>query len=248
MKAIKPDRPPLFTQALLPPMLITLLMWIVYKADTLYNLDLYIYGIFPQKLFGLRGILFTPLIHDTESYFHILENSLALIFFGTMVFYFYPRIAWKVLAWCWLLGGLLVWSMAKPVFHVGMSGVIYGLAFFMITGSIIRKNRQLTGLNFLIIFLYGSIFWGLFPLMPQVSWESHLAGALTGIGLGYFYRGLAPQHVFVSPPIQDDPGDDAPDAWWKTGVIRDPDEPESQIHYHYRAKSPGESGKDPGKD
>lgn len=236
---------PTLSEAMLPPTLLSLLMWVVYKLDVLYRLDLFLYGVHPRDLKGLTGILFTPIIHDTQNYYHVLENTLALIFFGTMLFYFYRQIAWRVIAFCWVLNGVLVWFMATPVFHVGMSGVIYGLAFFMITGSILRKNRQLTGLNFLIIFLYGSIFWGLFPLVPQMSWESHLAGALIGVTLGFFYRGVVPHHVHQAPPIVDDPLDDAPDAWWKTGVIQEDNGPDIQIHYEYK---PGDGGQPPAKD
>ncbi|HYG52617.1 MAG TPA: rhomboid family intramembrane serine protease, partial [Flavobacteriales bacterium] len=107
----------------------------------------------------------------------------------------------------------------------------YSLAFFLLTGSIIRKNRQLTGVLFLIIFLYGSIFWGLLPLVPGVSWESHVYGALTGVVLGIVYRKTMPDQVLVVPPIVDDPADDDPNAWWKTGVIEERKEPTIQYHY-----------------
>ena len=123
--------------------------------------------------------------------------------------------------------------MAKPVYHVGMSGVIYGLAFFLITGSIIRKNKQLTGVLFLIIFLYGSIFWGLFPLLPGISWESHLMGAITGIILGLIYKKVEAVNVVAVPPIVDDPKDDDPEAWWKTGIIEEKTET-PPIIYDYK--------------
>lgn len=223
------------SNALLVPLILSLAMWIVYKLDGAYDLDLFVYGLYPRSPLGLRGVLTSPLLHDTRSYFHVFENTVALLFFGTLLYYFYRQIATKVLVVSWLMTGLLVWSIAKPVFHIGMSGVIYALAFFLITSSIIRKNRQLTGLNFLIIFLYGSIFWGLFPLMPRVSWESHLFGAISGVALGLYYRKFVPHHIEVKPPIQDDPNDDAEDAWWKTGVINEnKPQQETTIHYEYK--------------
>lgn len=241
----KTYQPNSLTQALLPPMLLSLLMWIIYKLDVLYSLDLFVYGLFPRKVEGLGGILFSPLIHDTQSFYHVFENTIALIFFGTMLFYFYRKIALRIVLFTWLGEGLLVWLMGRETYHVGMSGVIYGLAFFMITSSIIRKNRQLTGLNFLIIFLYGSIFWGLFPLMPKVSWESHLAGALVGVALGILYRHNRADHVEYRPPIEDDPLDDEPDAWWKTGIIQDKFNSEQiQVHYEYRPKEKDPDEKD----
>ena len=49
--------------------------------------------------------------------------------------------------------------------------------------------------SLIIIFLYGSIVWGFFPqLFPDkhISWEGHLAGAITGIILAFFYRSEGP--------------------------------------------------------
>ncbi|HLP12479.1 MAG TPA: rhomboid family intramembrane serine protease [Flavobacteriales bacterium] len=230
------------TQALLVPALLSLAMWIVYKLDVVYKLHLFKYGVLPRTGMGLRGILTTPLIHDTHNNYHVFENTLALLFFGTLVFYFYRKIAARVVIFSWVFTQLLVWALANPVYHVGMSGVIYSFAFFLITGSIIRKNRQLTGVLFLILFLYGSIFWGLFPLVPGVSWESHLYGALTGLVLGIIYRKVPADQVQTVPPIIDDPADDDPNAWWKTGVIEERVDP--TIHYHYIPKDePDDAGK-----
>ena len=221
-KPLATKRPPTFSQALLYPLLISLAMWVVYKMDVAYRLHLYEYAMFPRTTHGLMGIITTPLLHDTSGYNHIFENTIALLFFGTFLFYFYNKIAGRIIILSWIITQSLVWIMAKPVYHVGMSGVIYALAFFLITGSIIRKNKQLTGVLFLIIFLYGSIFWGLFPLLPGISWESHLMGAVTGVLLGLLYRKTQPENIIITPPIKDDPTDDDPNAWWKTGVIEDP--------------------------
>jgi hypothetical protein len=49
--------------------------------------------------------------------------------------------------------------------------------------------------SLVIIFLYGSIVWGFFPqLFPDkhISWEGHLAGAITGVILAFFYRNEGP--------------------------------------------------------
>jgi hypothetical protein len=32
------------------------------------------------------------------------------------------------------------------------------------------------------------MFWGLFPIKPDISWESHLWGAMSGVALAIYYR------------------------------------------------------------
>ncbi len=222
------------SSVILVPLLLVFCMYVLYKADLHYKLQLYKYALFPGSIKGLFGIFVSPLIHDTRSMFHVFENTIALLFFGSLLFYYYKKIAPLVLFFSWLITGIFVWCFATPVYHVGMSGVIYAIAFFLITSSIIRKNRQLTGVNFLIIFLYGSIFWGLLPLVPGISWESHIYGAVTGVLLSLFYRKYIPDNIHYTVPIVDDPNDDAVDAWWKTGVINN--EPPT-FTYHYKNKN-----------
>ena len=80
--------------------------------------------------------------------------------------------------------------------HIGASGMVYALAFFLVTISILKMEEHLMAYTLIIIFLYGSIVWGFFPsLFPDkfISWEGHLAGAITGVILAFFYRHEGPQ-------------------------------------------------------
>ncbi|MBK7855115.1 MAG: rhomboid family intramembrane serine protease [Bacteroidetes bacterium] len=43
-------------------------------------------------------------------------------------------------------------------------------------------------LSLLIVFLYGSMVWGIFPLFRDISWEGHLYGSLAGLLCAWFYR------------------------------------------------------------
>ncbi|MEJ6797382.1 MAG: rhomboid family intramembrane serine protease, partial [Flavobacteriales bacterium] len=44
-----------------------------------------------------------------------------------------------------------------------------------------------------VLFLYGSIIWGIFPIEERVSWEGHLGGALAGVLLAFVYRKELPE-------------------------------------------------------
>ena len=150
---------------------ILLSMWLVYWADALFSFNFHELGVLPKQLKGLKGILFMPLIHASDDSKHILNNSPAIFFLSTLLFYSYHKIALKVFILSWLMSGLLLWSFAQDngVYHIGMSAVIYSLAGFLFMSGILRKYFPLQALSLLIVFLYGSMVWGLFPTNLRIS-------------------------------------------------------------------------------
>ena len=137
------------------------LMWLVKITELLLETDLSGYGIYPLTVKGLAGIIFSPLIHSDFN--HLFNNSLPLFFLTTALFYFYSEVAVKVLLWTWFLTGLLVWLAGREAWHIGASGLVYGLASFLFFSGILRWHFRLIALSLLIVFLYGSMVWGLFP-------------------------------------------------------------------------------------
>ena len=158
------------------PFFIVLLMWLVYWLDDRYFLDLHEYGILPRHFSGLRGILFSPLLHGSLS--HLAANSLPVLVLGAALYYFYPKVANKIILYSWIFGGLLVWIFARENYHIGASGIIYSFAGFVFLSGILRWQVNLLALSFLIAFLYGSLFWGILPYDETISWEGHLMGGL----------------------------------------------------------------------
>ena len=149
-------------------------------------------GIYPLEAKGLPGILFSPFIH--ENFKHLFDNSIPLFLLGTAVFYFYSEVALKVCVWNYLLTGVFVWLAGREAWHIGASGLIYGLASFLFFSGIIRRYFQLIALSLLIVFLYGSMVWGMLPeLYKNVSWESHMLGFVSGIILAVWFRNKGPQ-------------------------------------------------------
>ncbi len=145
----------------------------------------------PLKLRGLIGILTAPLIHANLT--HLFDNSIPLFFLSLALFYFYREVAYRVFFLIWFITGALVWLVGREAYHIGASGIIYGLATFLLTSGIIRRNRNLMAISLLVIFLYGSMVWGLFPYDYHISWESHMSGALTGLVLAIIYRHEGPE-------------------------------------------------------
>lgn len=196
------------TTALIPPVLVVIALWIAFFVDRYFDLDLYRFGVLPRHKDGLLGILISPFVHGDLD--HLVANSAPILVLGWLLVYFYPKAAWRVVLACWALGGLWVWSTARENYHIGASGVIYGLAAFLFFSGLIRRRIALMGVSLIIVFLYGSWVWGVLPIEPEKSWESHLFGAVAGALMAWFYRTTPPAHVPPPFVLEDDPDEPFP--------------------------------------
>lgn len=176
--------------SLLVPLSFIVVCWSVKILELSLNTSFYYLGIYPLKLKGLTGIITSPFIH--ENFRHLLNNTVPFLLFAWGLFYFYRPIALKVLLWIWLMTGIWVWVGARPAYHIGASGIVYGMAFFLFISGAIRKTPALAAVALIVVFLYGSMIWGIFPFIPDVSWESHLSGGLAGLILAILYRKEGP--------------------------------------------------------
>jgi membrane associated rhomboid family serine protease len=191
-----------FFLSIIIPGLFIILLWLVKIIEVLFDLDLSRFGIYPQSAKGIPGILLSPLIH--ENFRHLISNSLPLMMLATGVFYFYSEVALKVSGWIYLLTGLFVWIAGREAYHIGSSGLVYGFASFLFFSGIIRKYYRLMALSLLVVFLYGSLIWGMVPeLYKDVSWESHMLGFVSGIIMAIIYRREGPQNPLIEW-MQDD--------------------------------------------
>lgn len=196
--------------ALVVPVLFLLVIWLVFAVDELGGLDLSRHGIRPRRMEGLRGILTAPLLHGGPM--HAFNNSVALLALGWGLFFFYPRVALRVLAFVWVVGGAGVWASALSGNHIGASGVVYGLAAFLFLSGVLRRQRTLMALSLVVVFLYGGLIWGVFPFDPGMSWESHLWGGIAGVVMAVVFRRVPPavQDPVRKPDLDDEDEEVAP--------------------------------------
>lgn len=216
------------TAAILP-FVAAVVLWCAFLLDHEFGLGLSRFGILPREWSGLIGVLAAPLVH--ADYEHVFNNSVPTFLLGWCLMYFYPRIAGKVVLLSWLVGGFMVWLSARGNYHIGASGVVYGLTSFLFLSGFLRRQRTLMALSLLVAFLYGGLVWGVFPIVMKISWESHLWGGITGVALAWIYRAVPPavqdpRPVFFddeededtapgatdTTPYQGDPGDEVNDA------------------------------------
>ncbi|MBK9388675.1 MAG: rhomboid family intramembrane serine protease [Bacteroidetes bacterium] len=197
------------------PFIFIFAMWMIKFIEILFELDLTRFGIHPLSADGLPGILLSPFIH--ADFRHLFNNSLPLFLLGVALFFFYSEVAMKVFMFTWIFSGLLVWIAGRSAWHIGASGMVYGLTSFLFFSGIIRKYFRLIALSLLIVFLYGSMVWGLFPgVYENVSWESHMLGFFSGIVLSVIYRKEGPQEP-VYEWMDDEKGREGEGETWRDG-------------------------------
>lgn len=164
------------------------LIWLIDILNWALALELQRFGVRPRQFAGLPGILLAPLLHGGPV--HLIANSLPLLVLGTGMLYLYPNSALKVLPAVYLGPGIAVWLLADGSVHVGSSGLVYGLVSYIFVAGLIRLDRRAIAASLLVCFLYGSLVWGVLPIRPGVSWETHLAAALIGLALAIALRRL----------------------------------------------------------
>ncbi|HOY38443.1 MAG: rhomboid family intramembrane serine protease [Bacteroidales bacterium] len=187
------------------PAIILLICWLIKLFEISSGISLSNYGVLPRNLHSLFGIILMPLLHG--DYAHLAANSVAFLVLGTGVFYFYRDIAVKVLLFSWLSTGIITWVIGRESYHIGASGLVYAFAGFIFLSGVLRNHFRLMAISLLVVFLYGSMIWGIFPIEPNISWEGHLSGLFTGFVLALIYRSKGPQRPRYSWEEEDDEDD-----------------------------------------
>lgn len=150
-------------------------------------------GVYPMEKKGVFGIFAHPLVHS--SFKHLFANTIPLLFLLWCLFYFYKDLSALIFFFVWIAGGIFTFIIGKPGWHVGASGLIYGLAFYLFFSGILRKHIPLIAISLLITFLYGGLIWNMFPFFANesTSWEGHLSGAIAGTIAAVIFRKHGPQ-------------------------------------------------------
>lgn|SRR5690606_4618755 len=162
------------------------LLWLIKVVEWGLSFDFGVWGIHPRTLTGTLGIITAPLIHG--DFTHLISNSFPLILLGIGVLYFYKDIAIPVFLWIYLATGVFVWVLARDAYHIGASGVVYGLVAFLFFSGLFRRDPRSIAIAFAVILLYGGMFYGVIPTDPNISWESHLLGSIVGICMSFYYK------------------------------------------------------------
>ena len=226
----------------LAPLISVLSIWSIFWVELRFQTNLNEFGIYPRTFSGLRGILFSPFLHGSIE--HLYNNTIPIAILMASLFYFYRKVAFKVLFWGVVISGLFTWVIGRPSFHIGASGIIYLLASFIFFKGIFSKYYRLVALSMMVVFIYGSLLWYIFPIKEGISWEGHLGGFLAGFLLAAIIKTKIPdQRKFA---WEDEHYDEENDEFLRqfdddgNFIERRPEESDSdpvQVRYHYKKKS-----------
>ena len=174
--------------SLIVPMRFVFLMFAVFTVEQYAGMDFGFLGIYPLSIEGLIGIFTAPLVHGSAQ--HLLSNALPLLILGGILFYFYDGIATRVFLQCYFFTNILARALGRPFYHIGASGLVYGLALFLISFGFFQRNIRSILISAGTIMLYGGLVYTVFPLDERVSYESHLFGAISGLVTAFVLRNV----------------------------------------------------------
>jgi len=185
------------------PLFVVAMIWLVQLYQWVSGFDPGMYGIMSRRIWGLQGILTGPLVHG--SWGHLASNSLPLFVLTAMTLYFYRKVAMRSFWTIYLLTGLSVWLFARPVSHIGASGIVYGLVSFIFWNGIFRRSLRSIMLAAIVMILYSGMFMGILPEQEGISWESHLLGSLVGIFTSFWFKSeLEEEEAHPDDPFADE--------------------------------------------
>ena len=173
-------KPAVFSSAI-APFRFVFFMWVSFIVEFILP-GLEIYGIHPRSVIGLVGIFTSPFIH--HDLYHLISNTIPLLFLGGVIYFFYKGIASIIFYRSFFWTNVAVWLFAgSNTNHIGASGIVYAFAVFLIFFGIFYRDFWSIVISVIVFAMYGGIFYGMLPfgIADNISWESHLSGALVGL-------------------------------------------------------------------
>lgn len=154
-------------------------LFAVHIVNVISGMSLIQFGVIPRSIAGIRGIIFSPLLHG--SWAHLIANTVPLAVMLGLLAFAKGRSLWAITGAIWVFSGIAVWLVGRPgSARIGASGLIYGLAAYLMTAAWVHRDPKSALAALAVFTLYGGIAWGLLPVRQGVSWEGHMAGAIAG--------------------------------------------------------------------
>ncbi|MGF6550977.1 rhomboid family intramembrane serine protease [Paraburkholderia youngii] len=157
-------------------------MWAVFFLSVaLPFLHLDEHGVVPRTFGGLQGILFAPWLHASVG--HIAANTSGLVVLGWLCTWPHLGGFWRATIGAMLGAGLCAWLFGAPYsVHIGASGLVFGYAGYLVARGYYTRNLASILVALIVVGSYGlSLLFGVLPIYPDVSWQSHIGGVIGGV-------------------------------------------------------------------
>jgi membrane associated rhomboid family serine protease len=167
-------------------------IWGVFLLDRVLPLEQF--GLVPRNWGGLVGVATMPFLH--ANFTHLLNNTVPLLVLLTLLAGSRAdsRAVVVIVA---ILGGLLLWLFGRGhSVHIGASGLVFGLAVFLIVSGLLERRTVPLLVSLLVAFIYGTtLLGGILPWQPGVSWDGHLFGGIAGAAAAWLLVNRRSDHV-----------------------------------------------------
>lgn len=158
-------------------------LWSINIINWAFGSPLNLLGIYPRSAWGLIGIICSPILHGNFN--HLFFNSIPLFVLGMFILMLGKTLFIGITVVLAIMEGTIVWIFGRKALHIGASGVIAGYFGFVLGLAYFYPTMISLILGFVTVYYFGSILLGIFPSSALISWESHLAGIISGVTLAY---------------------------------------------------------------
>ena len=159
------------------PVVTVTAIWAAFLLNLILGVALFRFGLQPRTASGAWGIVAMPLLH--AGWTHLVSNTLPLLVLTT--FLAVTGKGWATMTGIVVLNGVLLWLFGRNALHVGASGLVYGLAVFLIVRGLVERKVVLIVVSIVVAVLYGSVLLsGVLPSDARISWDGHLFGGVAG--------------------------------------------------------------------
>jgi len=168
-----------------PVVIAVALMWLVTGVNFLLLHGAWLaYGIRARDPGGFwPDVLFAPFLHLGLP--HLLANTAPFAVLGALIALQSPLRFVVVSVAGAIVGGVVVWLLAPTgSVTIGASGLVFAYFGWLIARSVRERSFVAIAIGMLALVLYGGILWGVSPFqLGGISWQGHLGGLLSGVGL-----------------------------------------------------------------
>lgn len=161
------------------PVVTVAVIWLAFFLNLILpGSGLLSYGLQPRTLPGAWGIFAMPFLH--AGWGHLVSNTIPLLVLTTLLAV--TGKGWGTMGGIVALNGILLWLFGRGGrVHVGASGLVYGLAVFLICRGLVERKIVLIVVSIAVGALYGTVLLsGVIPTATGVSWDGHLFGGVAG--------------------------------------------------------------------